>query len=66
MAVADVYDALRSRRCYKPAMSHESAMQIFREESGKQFDPCIVDALCRCEHEFARVAAAMDDSELRN
>lgn len=43
-AVADVYDALTSSRAYRSAMSHEDAMRIIAQESGKQFDPRCVDA----------------------
>ncbi len=43
MALADVYDALRSERSYKEAYSKEKARQIMLEESGKQFDPELVD-----------------------
>ncbi len=45
MAVADVTDALLSRRPYKQEMKIEDAMQILREGRGTQFDPIIVDAL---------------------
>ncbi len=44
MAVADVYDALISRRCYKPPMSHDQALGIMSEERGKHFDPVVFDA----------------------
>lgn len=44
MAVADVFDALVSKRCYKAAMPLEKAYSIIREESGNTFDPVIVDA----------------------
>lgn len=44
MAVADVFDALVSKRCYKAAMPLEKAYSIIREESGNAFDPVIVDA----------------------
>ncbi|MCM1024020.1 MAG: HD-GYP domain-containing protein [Prevotella sp.] len=44
MAVADVYDALISKRCYKSAMPVEKACAIIREESGTHFDPKVVDA----------------------
>ncbi len=43
MAVADVYDALRSRRCYKDGMSKEQALEIIKEGSGNHFDPDIVN-----------------------
>lgn len=44
MAIADVYDALISRRVYKPPFSHETAMQIIEEGRGRHFDPDVVDA----------------------
>jgi putative two-component system response regulator len=47
MAVADVYDALVSVRVYKPAFSHERAMEIIAAERGKQFDPDVADAAIR-------------------
>jgi hypothetical protein len=42
MAIADVYDALVSKRPYKPAFSHERALEIIKEESGSHFDPGLV------------------------
>jgi diguanylate cyclase (GGDEF)-like protein len=39
LCIADVYDALTSRRSYKPPIPHEKAMVVMREEAGKQFDP---------------------------
>lgn len=44
MAVADVFDALTSKRCYKSAMPLEKAYAIIREESGTHFDPAVVAA----------------------
>lgn len=44
MAVADVFDALTSKRCYKNAMPLEKAYAIIREESGTHFDPVVVEA----------------------
>ncbi len=44
MAVADVFDALTSRRCYKDALPLEKAYAIIREESGTHFDPAVVEA----------------------
>ena len=43
MAIADVYDALRSRRCYKEAFSIEKSIQIMRESSGTHFDPELLE-----------------------
>lgn len=47
VAVADVFDALTSRRSYKPAFSMEEAVRIIQSDSGKHFDPDIVDAFMR-------------------
>lgn len=55
MAVADVYDALRSRRCYKIGFDREKAKGIVVEGRGTQFDPDIVDAFLRTEDVFDQV-----------
>jgi putative two-component system response regulator len=44
MAIVDVYDALRSKRCYKPALSHKESCEIIVKGSGTQFDPDVVEA----------------------
>ena len=44
MAVADVFDALTSKRCYKSAMPLEKAYSIIREETGTHFDPNVAEA----------------------
>jgi len=44
MAVADVYDALRAKRPYKPAFSHEKSCGIILENAGRHFDPAVIDA----------------------
>jgi putative two-component system response regulator len=44
VAIADVYDALRSKRPYKNPLSHEAAVKIILEEKGEHFDPYLVDA----------------------
>jgi response regulator RpfG family c-di-GMP phosphodiesterase len=61
MAVADVYDALISKRIYKPAFPHEKAMEIIREGHGKHFDPDVVDALLAIEEEFKTIAVRYSD-----
>lgn len=53
MALADVYDALRSRRPYKEAFSHEQSAAVILEGRGSHFDPAVVDAFRECEAEFA-------------
>jgi putative two-component system response regulator len=55
MAVADVYDALRSRRRYKEAYSHAVSCEIINQEYGSHFDPKVVDAFQRVAVEFARI-----------
>ena len=49
VAVADVYDALTSRRVYKEAMPHEQAKAIILRDRGSHFDPEVVDAFLRAE-----------------
>lgn len=63
MAVADVYDALISRRVYKPPFPHEKAVALLREGRGKHFDPLIVDAFLAIEAEFTKIAERYTDSE---
>jgi len=46
-AVADVFDALTSDQPYRKAWSREEALRYLREESGKQFDPRVVEAFFR-------------------
>lgn len=47
VAVADVFDALTSRRPYKAAWSVDKALELFEQESGKHFDPVVVAAMQR-------------------
>lgn len=63
MAISDVYDALISRRCYKPPFSHEKAMGIILEEKGKLFDPTVVEAFVEIEPEIRHIAETYSDSE---
>ncbi|MDP6109964.1 MAG: HD domain-containing protein, partial [Rhodospirillales bacterium] len=62
MAVADVYDALISKRVYKPAFSHDKAMEIILEGRGNHFDPDIVDALTDIEDTFKDIARVYSDA----
>jgi len=61
MALADVYDALISRRVYKPPFSHEKSVSIIREGRGRQFDPAIVDAFLRIQDQFQAIAEEFKD-----
>ncbi|MCR5325062.1 MAG: HD domain-containing protein [Lachnospiraceae bacterium] len=56
MAVADVFDALVSKRSYKPGFPVERAMSIIRDGAGTHFDPEIVDIFLKCENEVRQVA----------
>jgi putative two-component system response regulator len=55
MAIADVYDALISERCYKKAMIPEDAFKIIESESGTHFDPVLVKVFLRHKEEFKNV-----------
>jgi putative two-component system response regulator len=61
MAVADVYDAVISRRCYKAPMSHGDAAEIIRTGAGKHFDPVVVAAFERLEARFRAIAREHSD-----
>jgi putative two-component system response regulator len=61
MAVADVYDALISRRVYKAPFPHEQAIEMIVAEKGSHFDPDIVDALLLVASDFAAIARNFSD-----
>jgi response regulator RpfG family c-di-GMP phosphodiesterase len=61
VTIADVYDALRNRRAYKPALSHAAAMQVMLEASAGQFDPGLLPAFKRCCGDFERIAREFPD-----
>ena len=63
MAVADVYDALISRRVYKDGMPHEKAVDIMREGRGTHFDPDVLDAFLGVLGDFQRIAQTFADSD---
>lgn len=55
-AVADVYDALTSNRCYRPAMPHEEAHGLIMAGSGTQFDPILVKAFDDISSTFLQIS----------
>jgi serine/threonine protein kinase len=55
VAIADVYDALRRIRLYKPAMTHKAAVHLMLKRSEGQFDPELLEAFSRCHGEFERI-----------
>jgi len=63
MALADVYDALISRRVYKEGMPHAKAVAIIVESRGSHLDPDLVDAFLSIQDEFQAIAARFVDSD---
>jgi putative two-component system response regulator len=55
VSLADVYDALTSKRVYKEDYAHDVAQSIIMEEAGKQFDPVIIDAFEKNMNEFVAI-----------
>ena len=60
MAIADVFDALISKRCYKDAMSFEEAIAIIEEEAGEHFDPNLVAVFLRHKEEYRPFCTSVD------
>jgi putative two-component system response regulator len=61
VSLADVYDALTSKRVYKPAYSHDTARNIILEGNGIQFDPDVVQAFLNREQEFITIGRCFKD-----
>ena len=61
MALADVYDALISKRVYKPAFSHEKAIEIIVQGRDSHFDPDVVDAFMAIAEDFRDIARRFSD-----
>ena len=61
MAVADVYDALISRRRYKAPFSHETAVSMMEQGRGTHFDPDVLDAFLHIKEQFRAIAAEFAD-----
>ena len=65
LCVADSFDAMVSKRCYKPGIPLKRVMEILREEAGKQFDPRLVEAFLSLLAS-GRVKVAADESSLKD
>ncbi len=63
MALADVYDALISKRVYKDGMPHEKAVEIIIQGKGSHFDPDMVDAFLQLQEEFKAIAVKYADTD---
>ncbi|OGT97562.1 MAG: hypothetical protein A2079_05415 [Geobacteraceae bacterium GWC2_48_7] len=59
MALADVYDALRSDRCYRKGIGHEQVKSMIREGEGTHFDPAIVKAFFHLQDTFNNISESM-------
>jgi putative two-component system response regulator len=65
-AVADVYDALTSKRPYKDPFSHEQAKDIILKGNGTQFDPSIIDAFLVLEDQFLSIRSRFADGDSKH
>ena len=61
MAIADVYDALVSKRCYKAAMSFDEAYTIIIDGMGTQFDPTLKDCFVACRKKLEDYYSSLDE-----
>ena len=61
VAIADVYDALRSKRIYKPALPHADAVRIMVKEDTGHFDPFLLATFQRCCEDFERIFQQLTD-----
>lgn len=64
VTIADVYDALRSKRPYKPAFSEETTVDIMISESKERFDPKLFDTFLALRGEFNRVYDEVQDGDI--
>jgi putative two-component system response regulator len=61
MAIADVYDALATKRPYKRSFSHQETLKAMQEGRGRHFDPVVFEAFLSVEQQFARIAEMNQD-----
>jgi len=64
VAIADVYDALTTKRFYKEAFTHEKSREIIISLKGSHFDPDVVDAFMANEKNFSRICAEKRTKEM--
>jgi response regulator RpfG family c-di-GMP phosphodiesterase len=60
-AIADVFDALGSQRCYKPGWDIDRVFAYMEEQHGKQFDPRLIDLFLACREEISRIRESFKD-----
>jgi HD-GYP domain-containing protein (c-di-GMP phosphodiesterase class II) len=61
LAIGDVYDALRSRRVYKPGLSHTTAVMTMTETSSGHFDPALLEVFRTAADQFDRIFRELND-----
>ena len=61
IALCDVYDALRSRRVYKPGLSHMTTVMTMTESSQGHFDPALMEVFRNCADQFDRIYRELND-----
>lgn len=63
VAVADVFDALRAQRCYKPEFPLDQCFEMIRERSESHFDPEVVEAFLECRDEITEISVGLSGSD---
>ena len=63
LAIADVFDALVSKRCYKESFDYSKAFNIIREDAGRHFDPLVVDAFLKAEEDVLEIAERFKEND---
>jgi putative two-component system response regulator len=63
IALVDAYDAITSHRRYKPAKTHNQAVEIIGSEANKHFDPLIVEAFLCCAGKFDEVRERFEENK---
>ena len=66
VAIADVYDALSTKRVYRGALPHEKCVEMIHSEAGRQFDPALVEIFLKLESEFREIAQDCRDVSQRD
>ncbi|MEQ1828880.1 MAG: HD domain-containing phosphohydrolase, partial [Pirellula sp.] len=66
VAIADVYDALTTKRVYKPAFTHEVAADIIYKSSGSHFDPDLVEAFSNVEEQMRAIRMELDETKIES
>ena len=61
VAIADVYDALLSRRVYSPALPEDKALAIIQEGKGKHFDPEVFEGFMRVLHKLRGIREQVNE-----